>query len=824
MQVATIDHGSSATIGAVAAPQAVTITGDMSLIMMLTTNLYSNQMLAAIREPLCNAWDANIEAGKTDVPLVIKITKDGNLMIQDSGLGIPEDKMQSVYGVYGQSTKKDNDAVTGGFGLGSKAPWALADSFRVISECNGTKTIYNMPKSCMENNGLPGILPVASMPTDRSGLTLFIPIPEAQIDEAVDYVKAIVCHGAMNAIFENEIIGEGPYPMPKLKMSSEPGSYDINDTQWWHGYMGNHNIYIRYGAVIYPILRNPKTKKVIDVLETFMDMVGFRRMVVQAAPGSLALTPSREALSSHKMTEDGLVDLLTALVKRIEDDLIQAVPESIKKAIKRLETANYDSFSHSSTFLNRHDGTEAITPYSVRKYLKSNLGGGLLSKYQRFLFHAEHRGFKFKYKFENQTATKQYHKMRFMFSRNYQRKAYRKVYLEQFFNHFVLRPLGKVFTTNPGLHPSNLRISYQNYWADRKVDKSNFFYSAGDGENFDKLKPLVDNQAIVFITTRLAGVANSIDDCPQTNPSSMAWVYRVDPRKRKEIPDYVKAFEDAGYTVVDLSQNHAWDKTAQAALLASRTRPTKVKSEKPQVKNMLATLANFYTPRRKRKMNQSEVSIAENLAYVTDSPLFYLELEEFRELTLGRFIHAVDLTDDELQLGVIVRNGIERRMAISRGAVHVDDYFAPKLIAKLKSKAYIRYVTKQRQPSISEECDVTSLDLKLFRTLGISLPGLDKLKFIPELERARECAHSYPGTLVASTTDQEEQDALQSILDLTFEAPAFVKKLEILKNDPMLRQLNGHNSNLFYWIDQYPERIPALKSLVLSALKNGNKS
>lgn len=118
MQVATLDHGSSATLGAVAAPQAVSITGDMSLIMMLTTNLYSNQMLAAIREPLCNAWDANIEAGTTDQPLVIRITKDGNLMIQDSGLGIPAEKMKDVYGVYGQSTKKDNDAVTGGFGLG----------------------------------------------------------------------------------------------------------------------------------------------------------------------------------------------------------------------------------------------------------------------------------------------------------------------------------------------------------------------------------------------------------------------------------------------------------------------------------------------------------------------------------------------------------------------------------------------------------------------------------------------------------------------------------------------------------------------------------
>jgi hypothetical protein len=819
MQVATLDHGSSATLGAVAAPQAVSITGDMSLIMMLTTNLYSNQMLAAIREPLCNAWDANIEAGTTDQPLVIKITKDGNLMIQDSGLGIPAEKMKDVYGVYGQSTKKDNDAVTGGFGLGSKAPWALADSFRVISECGGIKTIYNMPKSCVENDGLPGILPVATMPTERSGLTLLIPIPEDKMAEAVDYVKAIVCHGAMNATFENEIIGEGPYPMPVLEMSDEPGSYNVDSTSWWRGYMGDHSIFVRYGAVIYPMLRNPKTDKVANVLEDFMGMVGFRRMVVQAAPGSLALTPSREALSSHKMTEDGLVDLLTALVKRIEEDLIKQIPDSIKHAIHKLETGNYMEFGSETTLTSRHDGACAIQPHAVRKYLRSKLGSGFLAKYQRFLYHAENRGFKLKYQFENQSATKRYHKLRLMFIDNYKRRANRREILLQFFNHYVMRPMGKVFTTNPDMHPSNLRLSFQNYWNDRRVTKDDFCHSMGNGEDFKRLQQMVDKKVYVFITTRLAGVAKSINDCPNIGHTDLAWVYRVDPKKRKEISNYVKAFEDAGYSVVDLSQNHSWDSVAQEALLAARTKPKKVKEDKPQIKNMLATLVNFYTPRRKRKMELSEIATAENLTYVTDSPLFYVELDEFRKDTLGRFVHILDLTDEEMQFGVVVRNGIERRMAENRGAVSVDNYFAPKLIAKLKTKAYARYVTKQRQPSISEEFDVTSSDLKLFRTLGITLPGLDKLKFIPELERARERARSYPGTLLATIDDPAEQDAVQAILNLQFEAPAFVKKLAILKDDPMLRQLNMRNNSLLDWIDQYPERIPALKSLVLSVLK-----
>lgn len=820
MQVADTTVASSATIGAVAAPKAVSITTDMSLVMMLTTNLYSNQLLAAIREPICNAWDANIEAGNTDVPLIIKYTKDGDLMIQDSGLGIPADKMDDIYGVYGQSTKKNNDAVTGGFGLGSKAPWALADSFRVISENNGIKTIYNMPKSCVENDGLPGILPVANMPTTRSGLTLLIPIPEEDVEEALLYVRFIVMHGGIKATFENEYLNELPVPLPVMEMSHEPGSYDINSGLWYNKYMGNHQIFIRYGAVVYPILQNPKTKPVIDVLEELMDMVGYRRMVIQAAPGSLALTPSREALSSHKMTEDGLVDLLTTLVKRIEEDIIEQIPGSIKQAIADLESGEYAE-NHNCTLTSKQDPIEVIKPYAVRKYLRSNLGSGFLVKYHRFLIHAEHRGFKAKHKFCNETATKTLHQMRKTFVSTSCKRGRRDACFS-FFNRYVMRTLGKVFMNTPGMHPRNLRLSGQNYWNDRQVWNKNFFEGTGNFSDFGKQRQLIDNP-IVFLTTRLSNVAETIQCCPSIGNGDLVWVYRADPRS-KELEIFEKAFSDAGFTVFNLSKNYAWDVPTQRVMLDRKTRAKKPKAEKIQVKNNLAALVNFYHPTGRRKMSQGEAILLENPDYVTDTPLFYIEQDEFSERRVGKFTYYIDLTEDERNFGVLVRNGTEKRMAEHRGAVPADLYFANHLIAVLKTAAYRRYVTKQRQKSISEICGVESSQLELFQKLGISLPGLDKLKHDPKLERAYEMAQAYPHTLLSYINDDAETAKVQEIIDLKFEAPAFLKKLETVKEDPILRQLNTRNNGLLYWLDQYPERISALKSLVLSALKNGNKS
>lgn len=106
MQVS--DNGQNATSATLGAKKstALTMVEDASFFHMLSSNLYSNQTLAAIREPLCNAWDAHIEAGTTHIPIEITITNDLELIIRDSGLGIADDRMNAVYGIYGGSTKR----------------------------------------------------------------------------------------------------------------------------------------------------------------------------------------------------------------------------------------------------------------------------------------------------------------------------------------------------------------------------------------------------------------------------------------------------------------------------------------------------------------------------------------------------------------------------------------------------------------------------------------------------------------------------------------------------------------------------------------------
>ena len=142
---------------------------------ILSSTLYSDQILAVVREVLCNAWDAHIEAGCTDKP--VQITLDnGKFSIKDFGKGIHHDDIGPIYGTYGNSTKKNDGNQTGGFGLGCKAPFAYTEHFEVISCHQGVKTIYAMTKSSAQVTGKPGITTIAQFPTTETGLTVTIQV------------------------------------------------------------------------------------------------------------------------------------------------------------------------------------------------------------------------------------------------------------------------------------------------------------------------------------------------------------------------------------------------------------------------------------------------------------------------------------------------------------------------------------------------------------------------------------------------------------------------------------------------------------------------
>lgn len=822
MQVAdNTQIASSATIGA-QATRKVSMVEDASFFMMLSSNLYSNQKLAFVREVLCNAWDAHIDAGTTDQPVKITINSDYDLVIEDCGKGIPDDLIDQIYGTYGGSTKRDDNATTGGFGLGSKSPWAYVESFRVTSEHGGTKTVYNMARTCVENDGKPGITPVMSIPTDRTGLTVIIRLEQDDVSEITEYIKAIVLHGDMNATFYTfDMIS--PVRMKNLGMSFEPGSYNLDSDRWFFNYMGNHRVFIRYGAVVYPVLRTPATERAIEVIETFMRTVGYDRIVVQAAPSTLALTPSREALSSQKMTEDGIVDICVNLVDQIEKDILSKVPDEMVKLRKYVQDYNY-----AGMFGRKLDFWGNITDLVVQRYVRSKLGKAVRTEHHKSLWDIMVKGF-YQYakaNFPREIARELIRANFKIINDKKSRHSYERQFMNYLSQKYIVKPLGKLICESNGLLTAkNLRLVMCGSW-------SSYVYNDGFSSHLDTVedfKEIFGNKRI-FVTTRIKDITKSVKDCPSvTRTGCKEWVIRVG-TKAGEKDAAIQYLKDAGYDVIDLTIVNPWDSVA-VALESQRKLKEKQKAkgmepEKKVSNNILLSLQSVYLDNGTKDIRGGAVDSLTNPKKVTETPLFYMtNREACSDGQLGQFTMYQWLTEEERAHGIIVRNGIETNMAIKRGAIHVDDYFRQKFITTVLSPEYKKYMTKQRKRAVSDDHHIRSVDLKLLRLLGVTLPGYSKLFYHPVYEKHFGLLDSYSTYTEHSLglITPEQTDALNAAKEFKLETLPFIQKIKAMKSDELLRHI-GRSERIIKYLNTMPERKAALKSLVISALKNGKPS
>lgn len=295
------------------------ISDDPAFFQILSSTLYTDQPLAVVRETLCNAWDAHIEAGKTDVPIQISIDGDSNLVIRDFGPGIADEDMGPIYGIYGASTKKKNKNVTGGFGLGCKSPFSYTDHFEVTSWHSGKQTIYNLARSSGEVEGRPGIFPIASFPTTETGLQVSIPLRKEDHHKFRALIKTIVENGEILA----ELDGHKLRTLPFSK-AAHGVLLDLRDSNNIVG-----GVFVRYGNVVYPLPRSEELRDARRAGDRLLKEAGIdprfaeqngRRVIFQAPPNSLSVTPSREALSATPQTVKTLSTIIPAAVESILEE------------------------------------------------------------------------------------------------------------------------------------------------------------------------------------------------------------------------------------------------------------------------------------------------------------------------------------------------------------------------------------------------------------------------------------------------------------------------------------------------------------------------
>ena len=175
--VTSSDVGASEQFGISRADEAHIMT-------ILRDTLYSDKVLAVLREYGSNAWDANREAGKEKTPIKVTLPTlmDPTLTIQDFGLGMSQDDVMKVYTQYGASTKRNSDLSVGMLGIGCKSAFAYSDSFTVVSRHDGEKKTYVAVIDKSEK-GMINLLHTEKCEKDDTGVTIQVAVRKEDIQE-----------------------------------------------------------------------------------------------------------------------------------------------------------------------------------------------------------------------------------------------------------------------------------------------------------------------------------------------------------------------------------------------------------------------------------------------------------------------------------------------------------------------------------------------------------------------------------------------------------------------------------------------------------------
>lgn len=156
--------------------------GKAHIFAILRDSLYTNKPLAVIREISANAFDANVEAGNSSLPIEVSLPNvlEPVLKVRDFGLGLDEDDIQNIYCKYGASTKRSSNEYIGALGIGAKSPFCYGENFVIISRCDGKKATYN---AYLDDTNIGRIAKLAEEDCDEpSGVEIQVPVKNADIN------------------------------------------------------------------------------------------------------------------------------------------------------------------------------------------------------------------------------------------------------------------------------------------------------------------------------------------------------------------------------------------------------------------------------------------------------------------------------------------------------------------------------------------------------------------------------------------------------------------------------------------------------------------
>ncbi len=270
---------------------------------LLSSNLYSNPEQSFIREIVSNAWDSHVEAGTTDIPVIIKIKDKINnptsITIRDFGTGLSPERFSEVYRNMGSSTKRESNDYIGCFGIGHLSPFACSDSVYITSYYNGKAYYYIGTKV---GNTITYHLLRTVDTEEKNGVEITI----SNLPGRVVYEKALY-----SIIFFPNVYIDCDYS----SVAREINNLKIKRGKYYAAVSINCDSKILLGNVLYPLdvtILNSEARWVYNKFD-------YSGIVAKFDVGELNVTPNRENIIYTKETIDIINQRLIDLDKELQD-------------------------------------------------------------------------------------------------------------------------------------------------------------------------------------------------------------------------------------------------------------------------------------------------------------------------------------------------------------------------------------------------------------------------------------------------------------------------------------------------------------------------
>lgn len=339
-------------------------------------SLYKNPLGAIIRELTTNALESHMLA-KTNKKVAIQLPTDldQNFIIRDFGTGLTDAEVQMYLNTLFSTSKDKDNNFMGGFGLGSKSPLALVDTFNIVSIKNGLKNNYawitergklpslvylddeeDRDEETSEEDGIKIVIPLGQSTKINIG-TLQRTVEREARRQLLGFIDKIMivdnidtgCYKTLNDITKTIIKEDVAVELPHLiLLNKDPDTY----------YNNEENAFVFIGGVTYPVPECYRSR-ILELKEIIRNNAANYIIGLKLPIGVLDIPMSREEVLISSHNEDAInntllkarqdaSDYLKTLSINVDTSLVdlfqQVCKTNISKGLPFKLTSSEDSF------------------------------------------------------------------------------------------------------------------------------------------------------------------------------------------------------------------------------------------------------------------------------------------------------------------------------------------------------------------------------------------------------------------------------------------------------------------------------------------------